>query len=204
MTKSIPTGQVRGQPRRDFILEISLKEAGSGEGGERWGPAMLELRVAGSRLHLLPGWPPGCTGTSEAEDTHPRCARVAAADPARAGRRRAQAGCRVLANAAPHSWWWRPLVVRDRRVSGSRGCWSRCRRCCGSRSRSAGTCEHPGVSVAPPRRLQSGSAFAPGTWEPWCQKGLRPGRGRGGGPGLGGRAVGTLEGRTVATQGPKS
>lgn len=165
---------------------------------------MLGLRVVSSRLHPQPSWPPGCPGAPAAADTHPRRSRGAAADPAGAARRRAQAGCRVPAIAAPRSWWWRPRAVRGRRASGSRGCWSRGRGCCGSRSRSAGTRKHPGVSVAPPRRLQSGSAFAPGTWEPRCQKGLRQGRGRGGGPGPGGRAVGTLEGRTVATQDPKS
>lgn len=32
--KSAPAGEVRGQPRRDFILELSLLEAGGGERGE--------------------------------------------------------------------------------------------------------------------------------------------------------------------------
>lgn len=42
----MPAGEVRGQPRRDFILGLSLeKRAGGGEG---WGPGMLGLGVAGS------------------------------------------------------------------------------------------------------------------------------------------------------------
>lgn len=171
--------------RLDVTLELSL-------GGRRWRGARGRARAgdAGaqggqSQAASRAGWPPPGCGHSPSAPTG-RCCRASRSSAAQSAGRLRGAGHRgpalmVVASAG---------CARPER---SAGCWYHGRGCCRNRNRSAGTREVPGVSVAPPRRLQSGSAFAPGTWELRCQKGLRPGPG--------GRAVGTPEGRTVATQG---
>lgn len=166
MKNQFQQGKFEGSLDVTLELSLSLQAGGGGERREGPGSVMLGRRVASPGRHLGP------IGLRVA-DTHPRRARGTAAEPGGAARRRAQAGCRAPATAAPRSWWCSPRAARGRRGRADAG--ATARDAAGVAAWSAGTHELPGVSVAPPRRLQSGSAFAPSTWEPRCQKGLCPG-----------------------------
>lgn len=170
--KATPAEEVRGQPRRDSrALSLGKRRWGARGRAEAsdagaQGSVMLGCRVASSRRHLRPHWPPAC-GHSPSARTGGGCRASRSSAAHSAGRLRGAGHCGPALMVVTSAGCARPERFG--------GCWCRGPGCCGSHSGSAGTRELPGVSVAPPRRLQSGSAFALGTWESRCQKGLRPG-----------------------------
>lgn len=143
----------------DVTLELSLGAGGDGERGQGPGSVMLGRRVASPR---------GISGPIglRAVDTHPRRARRAAAEPAGAARRRAQAGCRAPAIVAPRSWWERPRAVRVQR--GPRDAGTAAGDAAGVAAGALGPANsrgsrwrHPGgCSPAPPSRRAPGSCGA--------------------------------------------